>query len=223
MSNAFFVTGTDTGIGKTLCAVALLKVAGQTGLSTLGLKPVAAGCEETDGVWMNDDARELMLASSVKPEYATVNPAALREPMAPHIAAERDGVTLDAAILAHHCLANLDSADFCLIEGAGGWDVPLNSTESMADLASAIGCPVILVAGMRLGCINHSLLTAGAIRQQGLQLAGWIANHIDPDMDVADENVEALTDRLDAPLLGRIPWLRDKNDACKHLSLPASA
>lgn len=206
MGKAYFITGTDTGVGKTLVAASLLRLARAQGLSTLGLKPVAAGCELTDGQWMNADARLLMEASSIAVDYPAVNPVALREAMAPHVAAEREGRELHCAELVAHCKPLLDTADFTVIEGAGGWQVPLNDTETMAKLAAGLGCPVILVVGIRLGCVNHALLTAAAIRQSGLALAGWVANHIDPDMAVADENVAALEQRLGARLTGRIRW-----------------
>jgi dethiobiotin synthetase len=219
MTQAYFITGTDTGIGKTLVAGGLLQVAINRGLTTLGLKPVSAGCELTNGQWMNDDARELLRLSSIGPDYKTVNPLALREAMAPHIAAERAGVMISATDLASHCKASLSRAEFAVIEGAGGWQVPLNDNETMADLAAEVGCPVIMVVGMRLGCINHALLTAMAIRQKGATLAGWVANHTDPAMVVADENVRALTERIAAPLLGRVPFLADASTetAAAHL------
>ena len=210
MTHSFFITGTDTEVGKTFIARLLLQTAANAGLSTLGLKPVSAGCEDHDGVFGNEDAVQLMHASTVQPEYQEVNPVALREPMAPHIAAEREGVNISAADLAAHCVQQANRADFCVIEGAGGWEVPLNDAESMSDLAIAIGSPVILVSGMRLGCINHSLLTVQAIRASGLQLAGWVANHIDAGMAVPDENFAALEQRIDAPCLGRIDWSPDQ-------------
>ncbi len=220
MTKAFFITGTDTNIGKTLVAETLLRLAAAEGRSTLGLKPVSAGCERHDDVWMNDDARDLMLASTLNPAYSSVNPVALREPMAPHIAAEREGITIDCDALAAHCRQQLATADFCVIEGAGGWQVPLNNSHSMADLAVSIGCPVILVVGMRLGCINHTLLTAAAIESAGLKIAGWVANHVDPDMAVATANVTTLKQRLAAPLLGELPWLEQTAAATDYLQLP---
>jgi dethiobiotin synthetase len=222
MTQAFFITGTDTDAGKTLVATALLHLAQDSGLSTLGIKPVAAGCARVQGNWINEDARQLMRASSGSPAYATVNPVALREPMAPHIAAEREGRKLQVAELLRHCRPLLDTADFVVLEGAGGWLVPLNATESMADLAIGLGCPVILVAGLRLGCINHTLLTAAAIAASGLPLAGWVANQIDPDMAVIAENIATLTARLNAPLLGCIPYLDTPGPvlAAKYLVLP---
>jgi len=220
MSQSYFITGTDTDIGKTLVASALLQLANEQGLSTLGLKPVAAGCELIDGQWMNDDARKLMLASSIKPGYPVVNPLALREAIAPHIAAEQEGITIQAGQLASHCQAHIELADFTIIEGAGGWQVPLNGDETMADLATAIACPVILVVGLRLGCINHALLTAAAIEQAGLQLAGWVANQVDPNMTVPAQNISTLKARLNAPVLGQIPWLTTGESAADYLELP---
>ena len=222
MTQAFFITGTDTSVGKTLIATALLRLARDNGRTTLGLKPVAAGCALVNGQWMNKDAQQLLRVSTGKPDYATVNPLALREPMAPHIAAARENRTIVAGELVQHCRAQLGSADFTVIEGAGGWLVPLNDHETMADIAVGIGCPVILVTGLRLGCINHTLLTAAAIAAAGLPLAGWVANHIDPDMAVADANIAALEQRLAAPLLGHVPYMEtpDTLFASKHLRLP---
>ena len=221
MTHTYFVTGTDTGVGKTLVANALLKAARDEGMTTLGLKPVAAGCYLRDDTWVNEDAWELLQHSSVAATYADINPVALREPMAPHIAAEREGVTLAAEPLVTHCREQATRAEFCVVEGAGGWQVPLNAGESMADIAVGIGAPVILVAGMRLGCINHSLLTIAAIEAAGLELAGWVANHIDPDMAVATENVATLEERISAPLLGVIPVMENPGPlfAAPHLSV----
>ena len=220
MSKAWFITGTDTGVGKTLIANALLRIAYEDGKSTLGLKPVSAGCYLRDGIQVNEDAWELLQSSSVDVAYADVNPVALREPMAPHIAAQREGVTLEAGPLIEHCRQRAALADFCVVEGAGGWRVPLNDSETMADVATGLGYPVILVVGMRLGCINHTLLTAAAIAASGLRLAGWVANHIDREMAVAEENVATLAARLDAPLLGTVPAMDNPKAvfAAPHLS-----
>ncbi len=223
MTGTWFITGTDTGVGKTLIANALLKLAQDEGLTTLGLKPVAAGCHQRKGIEVNEDAWELLQHSSVTATYADINPIALREPMAPHIAAAREQRPINTGDLVSHCKARLGPADFSVIEGAGGWLVPLNAHETMADLAAGIGAPVILVVGMRLGCINHALLSAAAIRAAGLPLAGWVANHIDPDMAVPDENVAAIAERIAAPLLGRVPVLDNPGAlfAARHLSLAA--
>jgi len=221
MNHTYFITGTDTGVGKTLIANALLKLAHDEGLSTLGLKPVAAGCYLRDGTWVNEDAWELLQHTSVEAEYADINPVALHEPMAPHIAAAREDVTLAAEPLATHCRDWAERAEFCIIEGAGGWQVPLNDTESMADIATGIDAPVVLVVGMRLGCINHSLLTVAAVAAAGLELAGWVANHIDADMAVATENVATLGELIAAPLLGEIPVMDNPGPlfAAPHLSI----
>lgn len=223
MSKAFFVTGSDTGVGKTLVSNALLRLANERDMSTLGLKPVAAGSYLRDGMQVNEDAWELMHSGSLNVEYPTVNAVALREPMAPHIAAEREGVSLQAAPLAEHCQQLLPQADFTVVEGAGGWLVPLNRDETMADLAARLSVPIILVVGLRLGCINHALLTVAAVHAAGLELAGWVANRIDSDMAVAEENVATLAARIDAPLLGEIPWLENPGTmfAAPHLSLDA--
>jgi len=223
MSRVFFITGTDTAVGKTLVANALIKLANDRGLSTRGLKPVAAGCYLRDGLQVNEDAWDLMHIASVKSDYKTVNPAALREPMAPHIAAEREGVRLDANALVEHCAALLPTADFTVIEGAGGWLVPLNEAETMADIAIKLNTPVILVVGLRLGCINHALLTAAAVRSAGLKMAGWVANCIDPEMAVPKENIAALKERLGPPLLGVIPPMENPSAvfAAPHLNLDA--
>jgi dethiobiotin synthetase len=223
MNQAFFITGTDTGVGKTLVATALLKLAAEQGHTTLGLKPVSAGCYLRDGIQVNEDAWELMHASSVKKDYADINPIALREPMAPHIAAKREHVDMAAAGLIAQCKSQLLEAEFAVIEGAGGWLVPINDTENMADIAAGLGAPAILVVGMRLGCINHALLSAAAIRASGLELAGWVANQVDPEMAVPDENVQTLVERLNAPMLGHIPHMENPSTifAAPHLSLEA--
>ncbi len=209
MSHTFFITGTDTDAGKTVIAAALLHKARTHGLTTLGLKPVAAGGYLEGNEFVNEDAWWLKRLSSIGPDYADVNPVALQQAIAPHIAAEQEGVQLDSAKLAGHCREQAATAEFCVIEGAGGWLVPLDDDQTMADLAAAIGAPVILVTGMRLGCINHTLLTVAAIQASGLRLAGWVANQIDPDMPVLAENIATLSARIPAPLLGTVPFLHD--------------
>lgn len=223
MSSAYFIAGTDTGVGKTLVAAAMLHQAAALGLSTLGLKPVAAGCESRDGAWVNDDALVLQSVSSVAPDYAAVNPVALEQAIAPHIAARAAGKVLTAEHLSTHCREQIraSTADFVVIEGAGGWQVPLNDTETMADVAAALGLPVILVVGMRLGCLNHALLSAQSIAAAGLPLAGWVANFTAP-MREARANVDTLRRRFDAPCLGCIPALGDSpvpSTAARHLDM----
>jgi dethiobiotin synthetase len=204
----YFIAGTDTGVGKTQVTAALLLNAQACGLRSLGLKPVAAGCVYRDGQLVNEDALLLQRCSSLPASYAAVNPVALEPAIAPHIAAERTGVGLRAAELSSHVRAQETSgAELLLVEGAGGWLVPLNPAETMADLAVALGYPVILVVGMRLGCLNHALLTAEAIRAAGLPLAGWVANCVTPEMDALADNIRTLELRLPALRLGTVPFL----------------
>ena len=193
----YFITGTDTDVGKTWVACRLLEKYNKEGLSTLGLKPVAAGCEETAEGLRNEDALKLMAASSVALPYEQVNPVTLKEAIAPHLAAAHENKTLGADRLAGYVRgAMMTPADVTLVEGAGGWMVPLSPRESMADLAKILGLPVILVVEIKLGCINHALLTARAIRMDGLELAGWVANKLDENDSVAMENVYTLENLL---------------------------
>jgi len=204
----YFVTGTDTAVGKTLVTAALLLNAREFGLRAVGVKPVSAGCTRVDGQLVNDDALLLQRHASVTLDYGRVNPVALEPAIAPHIAASRAGVVLDAAALAAHVNGvDAEGHDVVLVEGAGGWLVPLNGHESMADLATWLGYPVILVVAMRLGCLNHALLTAAAIERAGLPLAGWVANSTGPAMDAFDENLLTLEERLPALRLGTVPYL----------------
>ncbi len=219
--NAFFVTGTDTDVGKTFVTSALLQAARQQGLTTLAIKPVAAGCEETPEGLRNQDALVLQQAMTTTLSYAEVNPLALREPIAPHIAAKREGVNLSVQYLSVHCQRLMQAdVDLVLIEGAGGWRVPLNDQEALSDLPRALNLPVILVVDMRLGCLNHALLTAEAIERDGLCLAGWVANQAQPEtMPELVANLEALAERLKAPRLGLLPHLRGGFDATAHLDV----
>lgn len=211
---SFFITGTDTGVGKTVVTCALLRAFAAAGKSTLGLKPVASGCAATHDGLRNDDALALMAAATVKLPYAQVNPLAFAAPLAPHLAADREGKRIRVAQLAGLVRGALTQAraDVTLVEGAGGWRVPLNDAETLADFARELQLPVILVVGLRLGCINHALLTAEAILRDGVPLAGWVANCIDPQMEAREENIQALRTRLPAPLLGVMPHRSHHND-----------
>ena len=203
MGRAWFVTGTDTEVGKTAISCALLKAAEAQGLRTAAIKPVAAGC---DAQGHNDDALQLMECMTESMDYAQVNPVALRAAIAPHIAAEQEGRRMQAARIAGLCRGvMLGGADFTLIEGAGGWRVPINPRETLADVAVHLQLGVILVVGMRLGCINHALLSAEAIRRDGLTLVGWVANQPGERMNCHDENLDTLRNLLPAPLLGEVP------------------
>ncbi len=202
-----FITGTDTDVGKTRVAAALLRAGGRLGLSTLGLKPISAGCVATAEGWRNDDALALMAASTVTLPYGSVNPFAFEPPVAPHLAAVQAGSELTVAALQQRLPQRaMAQAQFCLVEGAGGWQLPLNGQECLPDWVRHNRWPVILVVGMKLGCLNHALLTAEAIRRDGLPLAGWIANRIDPQMALYEENLATLETRLGAPLLAQIPY-----------------
>ena len=204
----FFVTGTDTAVGKTLITAALLLNARAFGLRAVGVKPVSAGCTRVNGQLVNDDALLLQRYASVPLDYAQVNPVALEPAMAPHIAARHAGIDLRASALAAAVSSVADQGhDALLVEGAGGWLVPLNDTETMADVATTLGYPVILVVAMRLGCLNHALLAAEAIRAAGLTLAGWVANSTGPAMEAFDENLQTLERRLPALRLGTVPYL----------------
>jgi dethiobiotin synthetase len=204
----YFVTGTDTGVGKTLVSCALLQAAGATGLRTCAIKPVAAGALATPDGLRNEDALALQAAASEELTYAEVNPVCLAEPLSPHLAAQRAGRRVSVDRLAGFCQGMLlRRADLCLIEGAGGWRVPLNERETLADLAKQLRLPVILVVGLRLGCLNHALLSAEAILRDGLTLAGWVANTIDPAMAAREDNVTTLQRELPAPLLATVPCL----------------
>ncbi|MDV7211189.1 dethiobiotin synthase [Azotobacter beijerinckii] len=224
MSAAFFIAGTDTEIGKTTVACGLLHAARRAGLSTAAAKPVASDCRGTAAGLRNGDALALLGECSLALDYAEVNPFAFAPAIAPHLAAREVGIELNvAALLApvHKVLAR--GADFTLVEGAGGWRVPLAGRESLSDLAVALGLPVILVVGVRLGCINHAVLTMEAIARDGLELAGWVANVVDPATSRLDENLATLAERLPAPCLGCIPRLPEASPAAvaAHLELGA--
>jgi dethiobiotin synthetase len=207
MASGLFVTGTDTGVGKTIVSCALLRLFAREGLRAVGFKPVAAGAAATPDGLRNEDAVRLREASGIDVPYERVNPVTLGPAIAPHIAAGRVGLAIDIASLASDHERLCEMGDLVVTEGAGGWLVPTGGDATLADLAVAIGHPVVLVVGMRLGCINHALLSAEAIRARGLPLAGWIDNRIDPSMSVQEDNVTALETRLGAPRLGSVPWL----------------
>lgn len=205
---AFFVTGTDTEVGKTWVSQALLHAAKNRGLRTIALKPIAAGCGRSPAGLRNQDALLLQEGITESLVYSQINPIALERAIAPHLAADAVGMELSVGYLLQRCRETLREVhDFALIEGAGGWRVPLNRSETLADLAIALQIPVILVVRMGLGCLNHALLTAEAIQRDGLRLAGWVANSIGPPMPCLEQNIASLQSRLPAPLLGAIPFL----------------
>ncbi|MFA6902958.1 MAG: dethiobiotin synthase [Gallionellaceae bacterium] len=199
----YFVTGTDTGVGKTLISCALLYAFAAQGKRVVGMKPVAAGCDD-DG--LNEDVKKLRAATNILASLGQINPYSFLHPVAPHIAARNAGVQINLQRILESYNELASQADVVIVEGAGGFQVPLNNTEDSADLAVALGLPVILVVGMRLGCLNHALLTMRAISACGLKCAGWIANVTDAEMAVLDDNIHALRQRIDAPLLAVVPY-----------------
>ena len=207
--SAYFITATDTDAGKTFVSVQLLNYWCQQGYNTLGFKPVASGCRQTAQGLQNDDALQIMAASSVSLPYSTINPYAFEPAIAPHIAAQITGCNIDIKHIARTILQYQNKSDKMLVEGVGGWLVPLNESDTIADLAALLNFPVILVVSLRLGCINQALLTAQAIAHRGLTLAGWIANNTPAEkkfpMSHRRENIDSLKKRLNAPFLGQLP------------------
>lgn len=201
-----FVTGTDTGIGKTVFSCALLHALAATGLTVVGMKPVAAGATRWRGAWVNDDVEALHAAGNVEAPATLRNPYVFAPPIAPHIAAREAGASISLPRIRRAFDALQRRADIVVVEGAGGFRVPLDRHRDFSDLAVLLRLPVILVVGMRLGCINHALLTAAAVRASGLGLAGWVANHVDRSMARQDENVCAIAQRIGAPLVARLPF-----------------
>lgn len=224
MSAKFFIAGTDTDVGKTVIACGLLEAANRRGLSTAAIKPIAAGCEQTPEGLRNSDAIALQAAMSLTLPYEQINPVALQPAIAPHLAAQQLGKRLQASRLAGFCQGILmQRADFTLVEGAGGWRVPLNDTEMLSELPRQLQLPVILVVGMRLGCINHAVLTAEAVSRDGLPLAGWVANRVDAAMPFYEENLATLSSLLAGPCLGSVPYLADTaaKSVADHLNIDA--
>lgn len=204
----FFIAGTDTDAGKTLVSSALLHGFNKRGLSTAAVKPIAAGCKKTNQGLRNDDALVLQSVMSADLHYEEVNAIAFEAAIAPHIAADKVKLKVTAEKLEKNCEYIFQKKyDATLVEGAGGWRVPINDNETLSDVVKALNLPVVLVVGLKLGCINHSLLTFDAIKNDGLFVNGWVANQVDKDMTVVDENIEALKKRLACPFLGHIPFL----------------
>lgn len=215
---SYFVTGTDTGVGKTLISCALLQAFAAQGKIVAGFKPVAAGCDENGH---NDDAKELRAASGVPLPYGQINPYCFRHAIAPHLAARHSGVRIELSRILTSYRELAGQADEVIVEGAGGFLVPLNDQQNSADLAKELNLPVIVVVGMRLGCLNHALLTLQAIADYRLECAGWVANVLDADMDALQENIEALRGRIAEPLLGVVPYMAapDAKTVAQHLDI----
>jgi dethiobiotin synthetase len=207
MTRGLFVTGTDTGVGKTVVGVALLRALVAAGRSAIGMKPVAAGREE--GAAMNADVAALIAAANLAAPLADVNPYSFARPIAPHLAAREEGVLIDLDRIGSAYARLAQWADAVVVEGAGGVRVPLGPDLEMLDIPVRLGLPVVLVVGIRLGCLNHALLSAQALDARGVRMAGWVANRIDPAMREGEANVGALVERLTAPLVADIGWCED--------------
>lgn len=207
----FFITGTDTDVGKTLVTACLIEKLQQAKYTVTAIKPVAAGCQLLDGQLKNSDALMLQKSMEQPISYDLINPIALQSPIAPHIAAAKENLNLSVQSLQQQCDLSQHQSDILLIEGAGGWLVPLNDGETLADFVIAESLDVILVVGMKLGCINHAMLTAQTIETSGLNLVAWVANIIDPNMLMIDENIETIKQRIEAPLIATIPYIELDN------------
>lgn len=206
MKDGWFVTGTDTGVGKTVVAAGLILALVQRQVTAVGMKPVASGCVNNGAGWRNADAELLISVANVDVRYEAVNPYAFEAPVAPHLAAQDAGIEINKDKI-FSCLHKLSSmADYAIIEGVGGWSVPISETCTMEEVAKGLGLPVILVVGMRLGCLNHAALTAAAIANSGCRLRAWVANQIDPDFQLLDRNISSLDNLLSVPCIGVLPW-----------------
>ncbi|WJW75728.1 dethiobiotin synthase [Thiohalobacter sp. IOR34] len=207
LPRVIFVTGTDTGIGKTRISLGLIERLKSAGLRVAAMKPVASGCARTPQGLRNADALALQAAASFPIPYERLNPYAFEPPIAPHLAAERAGEAIRLEPLRKACAALAVEADVVVVEGVGGWAVPLGEHLMLADLAAELAASVLLVVGMRLGCLNHALLTAAAVEARGLPWYGWVANQVEPVFAAAEANLHALRARLSPPLRGVVPWL----------------
>lgn len=222
MSTAFFVTGTDTGAGKTFTSVVLLHALRQRGLRAVGMKPIASGCDETPDGLRNEDALALQAASAPQPDYAVVNPIALRTPTAPEIAARLDGVELSMAPISAAFSQLQGMADVVLVEGVGGFLAPLNAHLDQCDVPRALGLPIVVVVGLKLGCINHARLTMEAVRGRGFEVLGWVGSLVEPEMLYPDEYFDAVKAALPVRCLGRLPHAPGVDPATltRYLDLP---
>jgi dethiobiotin synthetase len=209
----YFITGTDTDVGKTICTRALLQAAHKQNKSTLAYKPISAGCEETEFGLRNSDALILKQHSTIDVNYDAVNPIAFKQPIAPHIAALENNQMIDLALIDQGLnFLQKQQAQYLFVEGAGGWHLPINHKQLFSEWVIEKKLPVIVVVGLKLGCLNHALLTVKSIQQSGLIIAGWIANHLQPNMPYVDQNVDTLKSFIDAPLIGNVPYLQNIED-----------
>ena len=219
--SGFFITGTDTEIGKTFVSSLLIKLLVEEGLKVVGMKPIASGATTIDGSLKNDDALSLIHASNVDVDYEKINPYVFEPAVSPHLAAENAGVEIDLKKIKSNFDELEKKSDVVIVEGVGGWYAPLSYNCTVADLAEELNQPIILVVGLRLGCLNHALLTVQAIRQSGLPIAGWIANHVEKDFSVAEKNIQTINHFLnDFPFIGTVTHQTNSNEqtSLKHIN-----
>ncbi len=220
IARGIFITGTDTGVGKTLASCLLMDALIKQGNNVVGMKPIASGGEKANGALKNDDAIKLIEHANVDAPYQLVNPYCFEPPIAPHIAARQSGQQIDLLVIEQAYNDLTKQADWVIVEGVGGWSVPINKQETTADIPSRLNLPVILVVGMKLGCINHALLTAEAIRVSDNNLIGWIANQIDLEMRAYNENLTTLNEMLGSPLIACVPhWVGGHSDPNKPTNI----
>ena len=213
--SGFFITGTDTEIGKTFVSTLLIKLFIEEGLLVVGMKPVASGAKYIDGALKNDDALSLIEASNIETDYKAVNPYVFEQAISPHLAAEQAGVEISLEKIKNNFEHLQKLSDVVVVEGVGGWYAPLSSHTTVADLAETLNIPIILVVGLRLGCLNHALLTAQALRQSCLPVVGWVANNVVKDFSSADKNISMLKHCLsDIPFLGSVPYQTNRDNNC---------
>lgn len=223
MIKALFITGTDTDVGKTVTSKAILQAFDAKGFSTIGYKPVAAGCEKTADGFRNSDALHLMNAATCECDYADVNSYPLELPTSPHIAAKHEHKVIEFSALSEALQQHKSKADVVLVEGAGGWRVPVSESEFLSSWVKQERLPVVLVVGIKLGCLNHARLTAECVKNDGLDLVGWVANRINPGTEHYQEIIEALKTMIDAPQLGEIPYVPSakRKDLGKYINIDA--
>lgn len=207
MINTFFVAGTDTDVGKTVASKAILQALAEKNFSTIGYKPVAAGSDKTEFGYRNSDAIHLMRVATCERPYNDVNPYALELATSPHIAAKHENVSIDFDLLSDKLLQHKNKADVVLVEGAGGWRVPVSDEDYLSSWVKKEQLPVVLVVGIKLGCLSHAMLTAEAIRADGLNLVGWVANRINPGTENYADIISLLEANMGAPKLGEIPYV----------------
>ncbi|NOH79544.1 ATP-dependent dethiobiotin synthetase BioD [Vibrio sp. RE86] len=207
MIDAFFIAGTDTDVGKTVASKAILNALAEKGLNTIGYKPVAAGSDKTENGFRNSDALFLQAAATVDVEYDDVNPYALELPASPHIAARRENVAIEYSVLSDKLAQHKQNSDIVLVEGAGGWRVPVSENDCLSTWVQQEKLPVVLVVGIKLGCLSHAMLTLDAIKADGLEVIGWVANRVNPGTEHYAEIIEMLEQKVDAPKIGEIPYV----------------